>query len=305
MRSPERDTDESEGREMQGSSKRQGVTQNGGRRGAAFATIGDVPYDDPMSKVLGLDAKTSSLGAWFGFTSGSTLLLVGFMALASVMAWIHTMRDRQAASVPDEIEVMKEDPPPPPPPPPPEEEKKEEPVVVPHARDVPAPPPAPAQAAKVLTQEPTPDEPIDLTGNTIVQGNADSYAGGFTSASGTDPNAVRKLTGPTGVVGGKAAPKAAASAKPDLSRQPSFGDRQWNCDFPEEADQINDESVIIVADIKADGTPSAVHVLKDPGNGFAAAAVKCAMRRRAAPGLDMDGSPVPASTGKIIVHFTR
>ena len=36
------------------------------------------------------------------------------------------------------------------------------------------PPPAPAQAAKVLTQEPKPDEPVDLTGNTIIQGNADT-----------------------------------------------------------------------------------------------------------------------------------
>ena len=30
-----------------------------------------------MSKVLGLDAKTSGLAAWFGFTSGGTLLLRG------------------------------------------------------------------------------------------------------------------------------------------------------------------------------------------------------------------------------------
>ena len=28
--------------------------------------------------------------------------------------------------------------------------------------------------------EPKPDEPVDLTGNTIIQGNADAYAGGFT-----------------------------------------------------------------------------------------------------------------------------
>src|SRR5271165_2978448 len=72
---------------------------------------------DPMSKVLGLDAKTSTLRAWFGFTSGGTLLMVGLMALASVIAWVHTIEERTAvASMPGEIEIMREEAPPPPPP---------------------------------------------------------------------------------------------------------------------------------------------------------------------------------------------
>ena len=52
----------------------------------AFATAGAVPYDDPMSKVLGLDAKTSVLAAWFGFTSAGTVLLVWVMGLALLLA---------------------------------------------------------------------------------------------------------------------------------------------------------------------------------------------------------------------------
>ena len=155
-----------------------------------------------MSKVLGLDAKTSSFRAWFGFTSGSTLLLVAMMAGASVIAWVHAMHERTAPSMPEEIDVMKDETPPPPPPPTAEPEAKPEPAPPPvHMRDVPPPPPAPAQAAKVLTAEPTPDEPIDLTGNTIVQGNADSYAGGFTSGNGTSANAVRAIPSPSGVPG--------------------------------------------------------------------------------------------------------
>ena len=87
-------------------------------RGATFAMAGAdgevVAYDDPMSKVLGLDAKTSGFAAWFGFTSGSTLLMAALMALATVVAWVHTVNARSAEAKPDEIEVMKEDVPPPP-----------------------------------------------------------------------------------------------------------------------------------------------------------------------------------------------
>src|SRR5215472_1260243 len=66
-------------------------------------------YDDPMSKVLGLDAKTSGWGAWFGFTSGSTLLMVAMMALVSVVAWIHTAHARVARDGIEEIEITKEE----------------------------------------------------------------------------------------------------------------------------------------------------------------------------------------------------
>src|ERR1700730_1965130 len=93
-------------------------TAKNGTAGASVAWLAAVGgpaalYDDPMSKVLGLDAKTSTLGAWFGFTSGSTLLLVGLMALTSVGAGLHAMHERGGAETTEEIEVMKEDAPPP------------------------------------------------------------------------------------------------------------------------------------------------------------------------------------------------
>jgi protein TonB len=292
---------------MQGTSE---TAKNGGTPASPFVTAEGALsfYDDPMSRVLGLDAKTSTLRAWFGFTSGSTLLLVGLMALTSVVAWLHTMQEHLVASAPEEIDVLKEDAPPPPPPKP-EPEAKPEPVVAPppRAREAP-PPPAPAQAAKVLAQEPDPNEPVDLTGNTIVQGNADSYAGGFTSGTGTNGHAVHTMAAPGGVPGGtgpvQAAPKVAG---PDLARPSSVGNTDWNrCPFPAEADtaQIDDAYVTLQIDIRADGAPSNVRVLSDPGNGFGREARQYALRQVYMPARDHDGTPIPGTT-KVKVHFSR
>jgi protein TonB len=265
-----------------------------------------VLYDDPMDKVLGLDAKTSGWGAWFGFTSGSTLLLAGLMALVSVVAWIHTAQARMAATGVDEIEVTKEEPPPPPP----EPETKPEPTAPApnHARELAPPPPAPAQAAKVLTQEPNPDEPVDLTGNTIVQGNAETYAGGFTSAEGKSANAVRTMAAPTGVPTGTGPVRAATpiGPGPDRSRRASIGETEWNCPFPPEADaeQIDEAYVMLQIDVNADGTPSAVRVLSDPGNGFGREALTFAKKRHFSPALDHEGNAI-ASSIKVRVSFKR
>jgi protein TonB len=273
-----------------------------------LATAGGTPpfYDDPMSKVLGLDSKTSTLGAWFGFTSGSTLLLVGLMALTSVVAWIHAVHERSAA-MPDEIDVMKDEAPPPPPRP--EPEVKPEPAApsVVHPRE--APPPPPAQAAKVLTQEPDPNEPVDLTGNVIVQGNADAYAGGFTSANGTNASAVHVAAAPTGVAGGTGVPKPAPQAASDCSRRASLGGRMldWACPFPPEADtaQIDEADVVLQVDVRPDGTPASVRIVTDPGNGFGREARRCALGKHYASALDHDCNSIPGTTRAFPVHFRR
>jgi periplasmic protein TonB len=290
--------------------RRRERAKNGAARGPVspwLATAGGPPafYDDPMSKVLGLDSKTSTLGAWFGFTSGSTLLMVALMALTSVVAWIHTMHERTAAATPEEIDVMKDDPPPPPPP---EPEVKPEPAApqVFHPRE--APPPPPAQAAKVLTQEPDPNEPVDLTGNVIVQGNADAYAGGFTSANGTNANAVHVAAAPTGVPGGKGVPKPAPQAARDCSRPASLGGgADWSCPFPPEADtaQIDEAYVMLQVDVRPDGTPASVRVVADPGNGFGREARRCAMAKHYPSALDHDCNPIPGTTKAFRVHFSR
>jgi protein TonB len=280
---------------------------NGANEGvvrAAFA--GAAAYDDPMSKVLGLDAKTSGLAAWFGFTSGSTALLAGLMAMVSVIAWMHAAKARSDALAAEEIEIMKEDQPPPPLQ---KEEAKPEPAPPPPrpvAHEPPPPPPAPAQAGKVLTQEPDPNEPVDLTGNTIVQGNADAYAGGYTATAGKSAQAVNAMPGPMGVVGGTGPVQAAG---PDRSRRASLtGSRDWStCPFPPEADavQMDEANVTIEIDVRADGKPNAVRILKDPGNGFAREARRCAMLTSYTPALDHEGNAIPGTIGPVKVHFSR
>jgi protein TonB len=272
------------------------------------------PYDDPMSKVLGLDAKTSTLGAWLGFGSGGTLLIVAGMALAVAVAWWHRVHEVIVSDTSQEIEVEKEPPPPPPPPvaPEPEPEPEAKPAAPPPRampKDAPPPPPAPAQAAKVLTQEQKPDEPVDLTGNTIVTGNAEAYAGGFTSGNGTGKQAVTTPPSPTGVPGGTGPVNAPQQAAPkvDRSRAVAIGSTEWNCPFPPEADtaQVDEAYVTLQVDVRADGTISAARVLSDPGNGFGREARRCAMSKRLSPALDVDGNPVASTSKPFRVHFSR
>jgi protein TonB len=288
-------------------------TVNGRGHGSVPGFAMAVPYDDPMSKVLGLDAKTSGLAAWFGFTSAGTLLLVWMMALALVVAWWRATHNTFLSDKTEEIEILREEAPPPPPPPVVEPETKPEPT--PPARPVPheaapPPPPAPAQAANALTQEPKPDEPVDLTGNTIVTGNADTFAGGFTAGNGTNANAVHAMPSPSGAPGGTGTAQApnAPVAGPDRSRTAALGGgSEWSCPFPPEADtaQVDEAFVTLQVDVRADGSAAAARVLGDPGNGFGREAHRCAMNKHYATALDHDGNAIPGTTKAFRVHFSR
>jgi periplasmic protein TonB len=291
------------------------------KNGAARAPIGGlavadgaagVLYDDPMSKVLGLDAQTSGPVAWLGYFLGAFALLLGLMVTARIVTILVESMNIEAQPTQvaaQEIDVVRDEPPPPPPAP--EETAKPEeppPVVKPAPHEAPPPPAAaPAQAAKVLTQEPDPNEPVDLTGNTIVQGNADSYAGGTTSANGTSTRAVRSLASPGGATNGAGAAPAPAAAGPDRSRGATVGGTDWSAaPFPTESDtaQIDEAYVTLQIDVRADGTPSAVRVITDPGNGFGREARRFALTQRFQPALDHDGNPIPG-TLKTRVHFSR
>src|SRR5262249_50071277 len=150
-------------------------------------------------------------------------------------------------------------PPPPPPTPTTPEPEPEVPKEAPPpkaAAPQPATPPAAAQAGKVLTADPDPDEPVDLTGNGFVQGTGDTFAGGVTSSDGTSHTAVRDL-GAAGsaeaVVGEKPGPKAPTA---DLSRKAKPLSTGWDhCGFPAEADieQINNATVTLVVTVDAEG----------------------------------------------------
>jgi protein TonB len=203
---------------------------------------------------------------------------------------------------------------PPKPPPPPEEPPKPEPE--PQARipsrnpQTDASPPPPAQAGKVLTANPDPDAPLDLTGDGFVTGDGDHYVGGVTSAKGTSTTAVRQTQAKNGgKIGSTGNGKLGSDAtKPDLSRAPVPADSSWNdCGFPAEADtdQINFTRVRVMVTVGIDGRAQKVSVLSDPGHGFGRQAQQCAFRKAFNVGLNTDGNPVVSTTPPFNVTFTR
>jgi len=270
--------------------------------------------DNPLAHVFELESRSFKRGVAFGL-AGALLVHVAGAAQAArlshgIGAWAVDMRvdiEKYLARIYD-IEMVNAPPPPPPPAPtetapePKAPPPKEAPRPTPHE----APRAAPAQAGKILTQEPTPDEPVDLTGMGFVTGTAETYAGGVTSNAGTSPTAVRNTkAGPDGVPGGTGS--AAPAPKQNLSRAAGPGTGEWDCRFPPEADtdQIDFEKVPIVVTVAPDGTPREVKVLKDPGHGFGRAARQCALAQRLTPALDSEGRPVLSTTPPFFVRFTR
>jgi protein TonB len=195
------------------------------------------------------------------------------------------------------------------PPPPPEPEPEPEPIKPPPEKPPPAPraaepPPAPAaaQAGRVLTAEPTPDEPLDLTGNAFVQGNADYYAGGITASKGTSTQAVQNQAARSdGVVGGSGTAPAI-----DRSRPAGTAERNWDCPFPAEAEleQINYQQVRVAVTVSAQGKALDVKVIGDTSFGFGRAAQRCALGKTFVPALDRAGTAI-TTTIPIVVTFVR
>ncbi len=258
------------------------------------------PYDDPMAKVLGLDSESSwGPARWLGYGLGGTLAMCLAGAGAYALALLVSSTNPRAASAPQEIDVQEEAIPPPPPAPTAKPEDKPE-APRPAAHE--APPPPPAQAGKVLTREPDPNEPVDLTGDTIVTGNADGYVGGVTAANGTSKTPVRELA-PVD----KPTPPGPARAAVDRSRPAALaGGLQWDCDFPDEANanQIDDAYVTVAVHVKTDGTVESVSVTSDPGHGFARMARTCAQAKHFDPAWDRDGNPIEANKS-FRIHFSR
>jgi protein TonB len=235
------------------------------------------------------------------------------MIHTELLAWTQQLRlaiNEKLASTYD-IEVEKPPPPPDPPAPEPEPPKAEVKAPPPPApkETAPPPPPAAAQAGKVITQEPDDKAPVDFTG--FVTGNADTYAGGVTQASGTSSTAVYNRNAQAGGVPGGTGTKPAPPAPPapDRSRALSVANADWHCDFPPEADseQIDEMVVPTTVSVSASGRVTGARAMKDPGYGFARAAVQCALRQGASTfnlAYDRDGNPI-AGERVFNVHFTR
>jgi protein TonB len=82
------------------------------------------------------------------------------------------------------------------------------------------------------------------------------------------------------------------------------GDSAWKCPFPAEAGGIDEAFVQLRVFVSADGQALDAAVLADPGHGFGAAAVRCAIGTRWSPALDREGIAV-RGTAIVRVRFTR
>lgn len=287
---------------------------------APTLTENRTPALDPLSPVLGLGDRAVRVGIVIGII-GALLLhgLVGVRA-ATVLGDVHAfavlvraeVRERLSSQI--DVDLSEPEPPPPPepeapPPPDPEPQPVQPQTAAPVAPTDAPPPPAAAEAGKVLTQDPDPNEPVDLTNDGFVSGTGDRFAGGVTASNGTSNTAVRD-TRATGNGVGKAPPGPVATAPssgPDLSRAAAPVATNWNCEFPAEADieGIDNAVVMLTVVVSPDGRPKSVSVLRDPGNGFGQAARSCAFRRPFSPALDRGGNAITTSTAPFTVRFTR
>lgn len=274
--------------------------------------------EDFLAPVLALGRRNVRIGAIIGIAG--TLLIHGAPVGEASRSLVelrefsqHTLqsvRERLRAEIDIETERL-----PPPPPPAPEPEPEPTPPPEPRAAPPPkapstpaAPPPAPAEAGKVLTQEPDPDEPVDLTDQGFVTGNAEQYRGGITSSTGTSKQAVHSIAAtPTGVPGGTGT--APAPPAEDRSRAPvPDPSSSWrDCGFPAEADieGINEAVVSLIVTVGTDGRAKSVTVVRDPGYGFGRLARQCALRKPFVAGLDSWGHPIVKTTPPFPVRFTR
>ena len=158
-------------------------------------------------------------------------------------------------------------------------------------------PAAAAQAGKLAAVSP---EPIDFTGSAFVVGSGPTYAGGTTTSTGTNRTAAN---GPV-ALGGTGDGSVTARSR---ARAVSLDQAAWNCPWPAEADaqQVNEQTVVLRVSVRSDGQAERVDVLSDPGFGFGAAARLCALRTRFEPARDPGGLPVVALSPPIRVHFFR
>jgi len=272
---------------------------------------------DPLGPVLALGEEAVRVGAILGLLGALALHgAAGVRAAANlfdVESFSVAIAQYVKTNLQMQIDIDTPPPPPPPPgpePPPREQEPEKAPPPPPAANEPPPPPPAPAEAGKVLTSDPDPDAPVDLTGDGFVTGNGE-FHGGITSGSGTAKTAVRDLRAQPGgkpASTGTAPAPVAKAPEQDLSRPAMpVGARAWNdCPFPPEAqlDGVEYARVTLVATVNTDGRAKSIVIVSDPGSGFGNQARQCAMRKTFQVALDKSGQPIVSSTPPFIVTFT-
>jgi len=255
--------------------------------------------DEPLDRVLGLDARASGIAAWLGLGSTSIVLFEGVGALVLLVAWARARPVEPAIAV-VETEIQTEDVPAP------QVDRSHA------AQPAPRQPHEPSATARtrpplVPTRSMQPDDPVDLTERVSGHSGTDDPR----DPPGPDPGGTRGPR-PSDPPGGEPTrdlrPRAQPAPLPDRSRPASLGGAgQWSCPFPPEADtsQVDDAYVTLQVDVAANGAPTRVQVLSDPGNGFGREARRCAMSRSYETALDHDGAAISGTTRPFRVHFSR
>jgi protein TonB len=278
---------------------------------------------DPLSIMLGNAERWDIITVFVGVAFSLHVAMLTFAMVSSLLAQLHSLMGDNRAALHDffwrqyDVEVVKpkdEPKPEPPPPEPPPPEPAPAPVVKQAPKPVEEDPyknlaPTPAKAAKVLTAEPKPDDPVELP--TIVSGEGTAL-GGMQSAAGTGERiTMAKAANINGTPGGRGSVVAPPPPPPppteDKSRPVGLaGSASWNCPFPPEADadQIDRAVVGVSVTVRADGSAASISVVNDPGHGFGRAAKSCALARSYKPALDRSGTAI-TTTATINVHFNR
>jgi protein TonB len=272
---------------------------------------------DPFARIVSLGEDAVRVGLIAGFLGAIALHgAAGVRAAANLFdmeGYSIAVQQYVKNNLQLQIDIDTSTPPPPPPPPeppPPEPEPEKAPPPPPQAaNEPPPPPPAPAEAGKVLTSDPDPDAPVDLTGDTIVTGNGE-FHGGITSSAGTAKTAVRDLKAvPGGVPGGTGTAPAPQPQAPeeDLSRpaKPAPAGAWQSCGFPAEAqmDGVEFGLVQMAVTVDTNGRAKSVSILKDPGSGFGSHARTCATRLTFPVALDKAGKPIVGTTAPFTIRF--
>jgi protein TonB len=269
------------------------------------------PREEPLATVLSLGGREDRLVFAVALAAALAVHAVAGARSARIFPYLvelaQSVRTGMQERLRSQVDIDMNEPPPPKPEPPPPEPDPEPPPAAQMKAPEPQAPPAAAEAGKVLTAEPDPDAPVDLTDEGFVNGPGERFSGGVTAAAGTSKTAVRNPAAvATGIGTGTPKAQVVAAPKVDLSRGPSPLSKEWDCTFPSEADAegINMMKVQVVVTVTKEGRASNVTVLKDPGFGFGKAARACAFRKAYATALNAAGEPIE-QTFSVNVNFTR
>ena len=271
--------------------------------GATF--VSDVPAErpgHPSASIVDLVFAGKTGGGARRLALGAVTVLACYVGVFVVVSrfgqsagpWSAEMAARIHEAVAAETAVDLTSPPPPVASP---EPKTESPRLARVAHALRARPTPPAQAGQLAAVS---REPADFTGTAFVVGVGSTYVGGTTTSRGTSKTPARGTVAPGGT--GDGAARARSQARPV-----SLDEAAWNCPWPAEADaqQINEQTVVLRAAVGADGRVEHVDVLSDPGFGFGSAARLCAMRTRFEPARAVAGEPIGTVSPPIRVHFFR